>query len=112
MERRRLILLMVCILLAHGCTALQGKSGRKTDDRQSSSTRNKGKDKEKSERKSDGESASEDPISDDEAYEEEWSFVGKQGRAGQPREKDPSPWFQKYLMSDKARSIEHNLGID
>ena len=42
----------------------------------------------------------------------EWDFVGDEGRAGQTREKDPDPWFGKYLMSDKARSIERNLGHD
>lgn len=44
--------------------------------------------------------------------DEEWSFVGEEGRKGQAREKDPDPWFRNNLMSDKARSIEKNLGID
>lgn len=51
-----------------------------------------------------------DDSSDD--AEEEWNFVGDEGRADQAREVDPDPWFKKNLMSDKARSIEHNLGID
>jgi hypothetical protein len=42
----------------------------------------------------------------------EWEFVGDEGRGDQEREKDPDPWFRQYLMSEKARSIEHNLGID
>ena len=42
----------------------------------------------------------------------EWDFVGEEGRAGQQRERDPDPWFKQNLMSPKARSIEHNLGID
>ena len=42
----------------------------------------------------------------------EWNFVGDEGRADYAREQDPDPWFGKYLMSDKARSIERNLGID
>ncbi|MEN9556860.1 MAG: hypothetical protein RLZZ232_3146 [Planctomycetota bacterium] len=42
----------------------------------------------------------------------EWDFVGDEGRAEYDREQDPDPWFGKYLMSDKARSIERNLGID
>jgi hypothetical protein len=42
----------------------------------------------------------------------QWDFVGDEGRAEQVREKDPDPWFKKYLMSEKANSIERNLGID
>lgn len=42
----------------------------------------------------------------------EWNFVGDEGRAEQERERDPDPWFKKHLMSEKARSIEHNVGID
>jgi hypothetical protein len=42
----------------------------------------------------------------------EWDFVGDEGRGDAEREKDPDPWFKKYLMSDKANSIERNLGID
>lgn len=43
---------------------------------------------------------------------EEWDFVGEEGRGDQTRERDPDPWFKKYLMSEKANSIERNLGID
>lgn len=42
----------------------------------------------------------------------EWDFVGEEGRGDQTRERDPDPWFKKYLMSEKANSIERNLGID
>ncbi len=42
----------------------------------------------------------------------EWDFVGDEGRSGQQKERDPDPWFKQNLMSAKARSIEHNLGID
>ena len=42
----------------------------------------------------------------------EWDFVAKEGRAGQEREQDPDPWFKQMFMSEKARSIERNLGID
>lgn len=42
----------------------------------------------------------------------EWDFVGHEGRSGLKREKDPDPWFGKYIISDKARAIERNLGVD
>ena len=42
----------------------------------------------------------------------EWDFVGDEGRGDMARERDPDPWFKKYLMSEKANSIERNLGID
>jgi hypothetical protein len=42
----------------------------------------------------------------------EWDFVGEEGRGEQDRERDPDPWFKRYLMSPKANSIERNLGID
>ena len=42
----------------------------------------------------------------------EWDFVGDEGRADVVREKDPDQWFKRFLMSDKANSIERNLGID
>lgn len=44
--------------------------------------------------------------------DQEWDFVGDEGRSDQSRERDPDPWFKKYLMSEKANSIERNLGID
>ncbi len=42
----------------------------------------------------------------------EWDFVGNEGRAEQVREQDPDPWFKDIFMSEKANSIERNLGID
>ena len=42
----------------------------------------------------------------------EWDFVGDEGRADTKREKDPDQWYKKYLMSEKANSIERNLGYD
>jgi len=42
----------------------------------------------------------------------QWDFVGEEGRGEQERERDPDQWFKKYLMSEKANSIERNLGID
>lgn len=42
----------------------------------------------------------------------EWDFVGDEGRAEYAREQDPDPWFGRFIISDKARSIERNLGID
>ena len=42
----------------------------------------------------------------------EWDFVGDEGRADYDRERDPDPWFGKYIISDKARAIERNLGVD
>lgn len=53
----------------------------------------------------DGPSEPDDP-------EDEWSFVGDEGRADQEREQDPDPWWQQHFMSPQARAIERNLGID
>ncbi len=49
---------------------------------------------------------------DADSDEGEWDFVGDQGRNGQERERDPDRWFKDWVMSDKANSIERNLGID
>jgi hypothetical protein len=38
--------------------------------------------------------------------------AGVEARGDRARQKDPDPWFKNYLMSEKARSIERNLGID
>lgn len=52
-------------------------------------------------------------FSDDAADDSgEWDFVGDEGRGDQTRERDPDQWFKRYLMSEKANSIERNLGID
>ena len=38
--------------------------------------------------------------------------VGREGRGNQPMEKDPDTWWRDLFMSEKARSIERNVGID
>ena len=43
---------------------------------------------------------------------DEWGFVGEEGRADQERERDPDRWWQNKMMSQEARNIERNLGID
>lgn len=43
---------------------------------------------------------------------DEWSYVGKLARGNQPREKDTDWWWTKFVMSEKARAIERNLGVD
>ncbi len=35
-----------------------------------------------------------------------------EGRAGRPQERDPDQWYRNFFMSEKARSIERNLGFD
>lgn len=49
-----------------------------------------------------------DPLPD----EDEWGFVGDEGRADLPRQRDPDRWWQNLVMSEEARNIERNLGID
>lgn len=44
--------------------------------------------------------------------EDEWSAVGREGRQGMDRERDPDRWWQNHIMSPQARNIERNLGID
>lgn len=43
---------------------------------------------------------------------DQWGFVGEEARGDRPKESDPDPWWQKYVMSSKARNIERNLGIE
>lgn len=43
---------------------------------------------------------------------DDWAFVGEEARGDRPKEGDPDPWWQKYVMSSRARSIERNLGIE
>lgn len=43
---------------------------------------------------------------------DQWKYVGDEARGDRPKEKDPDPWYQKYIMSAKARNIERNLGIE
>ena len=47
-----------------------------------------------------------------EESEEQWKVVGDEGRKGQDVEIDPDQWWRKYVMSEKARSIEENLGYE
>ena len=44
--------------------------------------------------------------------EDEWAFVGEEGRADRDRERDPDRWWHNLVMSEEARNIERNLGID
>ncbi len=51
-----------------------------------------------------------DPTEED---DEVWiSEAAKEGRPNQRIEKDPDQWWRKYVMSEKARSIERNLGFE
>lgn len=43
---------------------------------------------------------------------DDWGFVGEEARGDRPKEVDPDPWWQRYVMSSRARSIERNLGIE
>ncbi|WP_298864882.1 hypothetical protein [uncultured Gimesia sp.] len=43
---------------------------------------------------------------------DQWSSVGDEARGDRPKESDPDPWWQQYIMSSKARNIERNLGIE
>jgi len=47
-----------------------------------------------------------------EEEDDEWDFVGQEARGTQTRERDPDRWWHKWFMSEKARSIERNVGID
>ena len=52
----------------------------------------------------------EDPT---EMEDDAWiTDAADEARGDRPREKDPDQWYKKYLMSEKARSIERNLGFD
>lgn len=55
------------------------------------------------------------PFDSDWSGEEEidqWASVGDEARGDRPKESDPDPWWQKWVMSNKARNIERNLGIE
>lgn len=47
-----------------------------------------------------------------EEEDDQWDFVGQEARGTQKRERDPDRWWRKWIMSEKARSIERNVGID
>ncbi len=38
--------------------------------------------------------------------------VGREGRGNQPFEQDPDQLWRNWFMSEKARSIERNVGIE
>ena len=40
------------------------------------------------------------------------SEVGMDARGNRARDKDPDPWWGKYVISEKHREIERNLGVD
>lgn len=44
--------------------------------------------------------------------EDPWGFVGEEGRYDQERETDRDRWWRNLVMSEEARNIERNLGID
>ena len=44
--------------------------------------------------------------------QEEWRVVGDEGRRHQTVEVDPDQWYRKYILSEKAREIEENLGFE
>ena len=46
-----------------------------------------------------------------EEEDHEWDWVGDEARGNQTPEKDPDPWWQNWVMSERARSIERNVGI-
>lgn len=53
-----------------------------------------------------------DNPSENIATEDEWGFVGEEGRNGMPRERDNDRWWKNSIMSQRARDIETSLGID
>lgn len=46
-----------------------------------------------------------------EELDEDWTFVGEEGRADMEKEKEPDRMWWNFVMSEKARSIERNVGI-
>lgn len=40
------------------------------------------------------------------------SEVGMDARGNRARDNDPDPWWGKYVISEKHREIERNLGVD
>ncbi len=51
------------------------------------------------------------PVKDD-SKEDEWAFVGDEGRADREREMEQDRWWHNLVMSEEARNIERNLGFD
>jgi hypothetical protein len=54
-----------------------------------------------------------EPQTDDgeKTVDDEWGFVGQQGRGNQPREKE-SDRLSKWIDSPKALQINRNLGVE
>ncbi len=44
--------------------------------------------------------------------DDEWSFVGAEARGDHAMEREPDRFWKKYFQSERARSIERNLGIE
>jgi hypothetical protein len=42
----------------------------------------------------------------------EWDYVGKEARGHMEPIRDPDTLWREYIMSERARSIERNLGIE
>ena len=54
-----------------------------------------------------------DFIDPTEEVDDDWiTEAAQEARPDQIRERDPDQWYKKYVMSEKARSIERNLGFD
>ena len=47
-----------------------------------------------------------------EVVTDDWSEVHDLGRRGEERISDDPGWYRKYVMSEKARDIEANLGFE
>ena len=44
--------------------------------------------------------------------QDDWEFVGEEGRGNQTIQRDPDQWWRKWVMTEKSRSIERNLGFE
>ena len=43
---------------------------------------------------------------------DDWGEVRELGRPGQAGNSDDEDWYRKYIMSEKSRDIERNLGLE
>jgi hypothetical protein len=54
-----------------------------------------------------------DYVSGADLEDDAWiTEAAEEARGNQPRERDPDQWYRNWFMSEKARSIERNFGID
>ncbi len=54
-----------------------------------------------------------DVVNPADLEDEAWiTEAAEEARGDLPRERDPDQWWKKYMMSERARSIERNLGFD